>query len=49
MEKYQEGVRGFKKFNEFDQFLIQLYKKPEEGQVVDDLHSQIVERFVKNK
>lgn len=49
MEKYQVEVRGFKKFAEFDQFLIDLYKKRSEGQVVADLYPQIVEWFVINK
>ncbi|MCF0060224.1 DUF4932 domain-containing protein [Dyadobacter chenwenxiniae] len=49
MEKYQVEVRGFKKFAEFDQFLIQLYKKRKVDQVVADLYPQIVEWFVKNK
>ncbi|MDQ1085493.1 DUF4932 domain-containing protein [Siphonobacter sp. SORGH_AS_1065] len=49
MEKYQVEVRGFKKFAEFDQFLIELYKKRSKGQVVADLYPQIVEWFVRNK
>ena len=49
MEKYQVEVRGFKKFGEFDQFLVELYKKRSEGQVVADLYPQIVDWFVKNK
>lgn len=49
MEKYQVEVRGFKRFAEFDQFLIQLYKNRREGQVIADLYPQIVEWFVKNK
>ena len=49
MEKYQVEVRGFKKFAEFNQFLIQLYKKRREDQVVADLYPQIAQWFVKNK
>jgi hypothetical protein len=49
MEKYQVEVRGFRKFAEFDQFLIQLYKNRREGQVIADLYPQIVDWFVENK
>ncbi|SFE26107.1 DUF4932 domain-containing protein [Spirosoma endophyticum] len=49
MEKRQVEVRGFKKFAEFNQFLIQLYKNRSKGQVVADLYPQIVAWFVNNK
>lgn len=49
MERHQVEVRGFKKFTEFNRFLIQLYKNRRKGQTVSDLYPQIVEWFVKNK
>ena len=49
MERQQVDVRGFKKFIEFNQFLIRLYKNRIKGQTVADLYPQIVEWFVKNK
>ena len=49
MERYQVEVRGFKKFTEFNQFLIQLYKNRSKGQTAADLYPQIIEWFVKNK
>ncbi|MEO6687458.1 MAG: DUF4932 domain-containing protein [Dyadobacter sp.] len=49
MEKYQVEVRGFKRFAEFDQFLIQLYKNRKKDKVVADLYPQILEWFVQNK
>lgn len=49
MERRQVDVRGFKKFIQFNQFLIQLYKNRGKGQTVADLYPQIVDWFVKNK
>ena len=49
LEKKMVEGRGFKKFAEFDQYLIQIYKNREKGQTVADLYSKIVQWFVDNK
>lgn len=41
--------RGFKKFAEFDQFLVNLYKNKNQGQTVADLYPAIVKWFENNK
>ena len=40
--------RGFKKFAEFDQFLVNLYQARKEGEVLADLYPQIVAWFKKH-
>lgn len=40
--------RGFKKFTEFDQFLVRLYRDKKEEEVLADLYPQIVDWFVAN-
>lgn len=49
LEKKMVEGRGFKKFAEFDQYLIQIYKNREKGQIVADLYPKIVQWFVDNK
>ncbi|WP_128545758.1 DUF4932 domain-containing protein [Larkinella soli] len=45
MTKY----RGFKRFTEFDRFLVDLYRNRKPGTTVADLYPQIVAWFVQNK
>jgi hypothetical protein len=47
-EEMMVNARGFRKFAEFDQFLVKLYKNKKKGQVLADLYPQIVGWFEKN-
>ncbi len=49
MEKRLVSFRGFKKFAEFNQALIKLYKSRKNGQTVADLYPQIIKWFEDNK
>ncbi|TLV01517.1 DUF4932 domain-containing protein [Dyadobacter luticola] len=48
-EKKLVESRGFLRFAEFDQFLVQLYKNRKPGQVMADLYPEIVGWFEKNQ
>ena len=41
--------RGFKKFDQFNRYLVDLYRNREKGKVVADLYPDIVKWFVANK
>jgi hypothetical protein len=49
MENGMVEYRGFRKFAEFDQYLITIYKNREKGQTVAELYPKIVQWFVDNK
>ncbi len=49
MEKSLVEYRGFKKFDQFNQFLVQLYKSRKNGQTVADLYPDIVKWFVDHR
>lgn len=47
-ENMMVNLRGFRKFAEFDQFLVKLYKNRKKGQVLADLYPEIVRWFELN-
>ena len=49
IEQMMKNQRGFRKFPEFNQFLVALYRNRKADETVADLYPAIVEWFVLNK
>lgn len=49
IEDMMVNMRGFRRFKEFDQFLVKIYKTRKKGQAVADLYPVIIGWFEENK
>lgn len=48
VERMMTDRRGFPRFEAFDKFLVELYRKREPGRTLADLYPQIIEWFGKH-